>query len=194
VKSLCSQGFDEVFSEETPIKLEWRLRIIISMLEKMCQKKCQFTRPFIDGIRQVTSKYKDAHSKIMQSDGETWKSNFAASNESDKTIKGFKCNYNIRYLFKLIKNTLDTVCSIENQYQTNVDRAIAALKGLLIAVPGLAKVGIKALTGVEVPFGDFDIERSWKYFTEAFYVEPSGKPWYATWRRLIILQDSLDKW
>src|SRR6185436_11881198 len=68
------------------------------------------------------------------------------------------------------------------------------LKGFLVAVPGLAKVGIKLITGVEVPLGDFDIEKSWKYFAEAFYVEPSGKPWYTTWRRLIILQNSLDEW
>src|SRR6185312_1704182 len=32
------------------------------------------------------------------------------------------------------------------------------------------------------------------YFIEAFYVEPSGKPWYTTWRRLIILQYRLEKW
>src|SRR5437764_8432964 len=123
MESLCTQGFDNVFSEETTIKLEWRLRIITTILEQMCQKKCQFTRPFIDGIRQATSKYRDTHSKIMQCRGETWKSNFAGSNESDKTIKGFKCNHNSRYLLKLVKNTLDTVCSVENQYQTNVDRA-----------------------------------------------------------------------
>src|SRR6185312_4169192 len=194
VKSLYSQEFDEVFSGETAIKFEWQLRIIVTILELMCQKKCQFTHPFINGIRQATSKYKNAHSTIMQYGGETWKPNFAGSNELDKTIKSFKCNYNSRYLLKLINNTLNTVCSVENQYQTSIDRAIAALKGLLVAVPGLAKVGIKLITGVEVPLGDFNIERSWKYFIEAFYVEPSGKPWYTTWRRLIILQNSLDKW
>ena len=71
---------------------------------------------------------------------------------------------------------------------------MAALKGLLVAVPGLVKAGIKIFTGVEVPLGDFDIERSWKYFKEAFHIESLGKPWYATWRQLLILQDSLDKW
>src|SRR6185437_2817107 len=194
LESLCSQEFNNVFSEETTIKLEWRLRIIVTILELMCQKKFQFTHPFINGIRQATSKYKNAHSTIMQYGGETWKPNFAGSNELDKTIKSFKCNYNSRYLLKLINNTLNTVCSVENQYQTNIDRAITALKGLLVAVPGLAKVGIKLFTGVEVPLGEFNIERSWKYFKEAFNVEPLGKPWYATWRQLIILQDSLDKW
>src|SRR6185312_6428873 len=194
VKSLYSQEFDEVFSGETAIKFEWQLRIIVTILELMCQNKCQFTHPFIDGIRQATSKYKNAYSAIMQYGGETLKPNFSGSNELDKTITSFKCNYNSRYLLKLIKNTLNTACSVENQYQTNIDQAIAALKGLLVAVPGLAKVGIKIIMGVEVPLGDFNIERSWKYFTEAFYVEPSGKPWYTTWRRLVILQDSLDKW
>src|SRR6185437_12047682 len=33
---------------------------------------------------------------------------------------------------------------------------------------------------------------SWKYLAEAFHVEPSGKPWYTTWRKLIMLQYSLD--
>src|SRR6185369_5380131 len=37
VKSLCSQEFDDVFSEETIIKLEWQLRIIVSIMEQMCQ-------------------------------------------------------------------------------------------------------------------------------------------------------------
>src|SRR5205085_9101663 len=145
-------------------------------------------------IRQAISKYKNVHLAIMQYEGEAWKPNFAGSNELCKTIKSFKCNYNNRYILKLIKNTLNTACSVENKYQTNIDRAITALKGLLVAVPGLAKVGIKLFTGVEVPLGDFDIERSWKYFKEAFYIEPLGKPWYATWRQLMILQDSLDKW
>src|SRR6185312_12934767 len=194
LKSLCSQEFDDVFSEETNIKLEWRLRIIVTILEQMCQKKSQFTSQFLDGIRQATSKYKNAHLKIMQHGGQTWKPNFAGPTESDKTIKSFKCNYNNRYLLKLIKNTLNTVCDDKNQYQTNINRAITALKGLLVAVPGLAKVGIKLITGVEVSLGDFDIERSWKYFKEAFHVEPLGKPWYATWRQLMISQDSLDKW
>src|SRR5581483_1926680 len=92
VQSLCSQEFDKVFSEETAIKLEWQLRIIVTILELLCQNNCQFTCSFIDGIRQVASKYKNAHSKIMQHVGETWKPNFTGSNESDKTIKSFKCN------------------------------------------------------------------------------------------------------
>src|SRR6185312_1585280 len=179
--------------EETAIKLEWRLRIIITILEQMCQKKCLFTCQFLDDIRQAISEYKNAHSKIMQHGGETLKP-IAGSNEPDRTIKSFNCNYNIGYLCKLIKNTLNTAYNEENQYQTNIYRAIAALKGLLVAVPGLAKVGIKLFTGVEVPLGDFDIERSWKYFKEAFHIELSGKPWYATWRQLMILQDSLDAW
>jgi len=54
VKSLCSQGFDDVFSGETIIKLEWQLRIIVSIMEQMCQNKCQFTYQFLDGIRQAT--------------------------------------------------------------------------------------------------------------------------------------------
>jgi hypothetical protein len=176
VKSLCSQEFDEVFSEETDIKLEWQLRIIITILEQMCQKKCRFTSQFLDGIRPATSKYKNANSKIMQHGGETWKPKFAGSNESGKTVKSFNCNYNIRYLLKIIKNTVNTVCDEKNQYQTIIDRAIAALKGLLVAVPGLAKVGIKSYAGLEVPLGDFDLERSWKYLAEAFHVETSGKP------------------
>src|SRR6185369_4531660 len=138
--------------------------------------------------------YKKAHSQIMQHRGETWKPEYSEFNKSDKTIKSFKCNYNNSYLFKLIKNTLNAVSGDKTPHQTSIDRAISALKGLLVAVPGLAKVGVKLIAGVEVPLGDFDIERSWKYFIEAFYVEPSGKPWYTTWRRLIILQDSLDEW
>ena len=54
-------------------------------------------------------------------------------------------------------------------------------------------MGIKSYTGFEVPLGDFDLERSWKYLADAFHVEQSGKPWYVTWRQLIVLQDSLDK-
>src|SRR6185369_7697690 len=194
MKSLCTQELDEVFSGETAIKLEWKLRIMIKILEQMCQNKCQFTRLFIDAIKQATSKYKNAHSSLMQHGGETWKPTYAEFNESDKTIESFKCNHNNRHLLKLIKNTLNAVCDDRNQYQTTIDRALTALKGLLVAVPGLAKAGIKLFTGVEVPLGDFKIEISWKYFIEAFYVEPSGKPWYITWRRLIILQDSLYTW
>src|SRR6185437_16925873 len=73
LESLCSQEFNNMFSEETTIELEWRLRIIVTILEQMSQKKCQFTRSFIDSIRQTSSKYKNAHSKVMQDGGETWK-------------------------------------------------------------------------------------------------------------------------
>src|SRR6185369_6006327 len=194
LKSLCSQEFDDVFSEETTIKLEWQLRIIMTILEQMCQKKCRFTCQFLDCIRQAASMYKNVHSTITQHKGETWKPKYEEFNNSDRTIKNFACNYNSKYLLKLIKNTLNAVSGDKNPYQTSIDRAIAALKGLLVAVPGLAKIGIKLIANVEVPLGDFDIERSWAYFIEAFYVEPSGKPWYTTWRRLIILQDCLDKW
>src|SRR5437870_5563242 len=100
----------------------------------------------------------------MQHGGETWKPDYSEFNKSDKTIKNCKCNYNSRFFLKLIKNTLNTVCDEKNQYWKKVDRAIAALKGLLVAVPGVAQVGIKLITGVDVPLGDFDIERSWKYF------------------------------
>src|SRR6185312_7995084 len=41
LKSLCSQEFDDVFSGETVIKLEWQLRIIMTILEQMSQNKCQ---------------------------------------------------------------------------------------------------------------------------------------------------------
>src|SRR6185369_3612759 len=115
------------------------------------------------------------------------------SNEPDKS---FKCNYNSRYLLKCIKNTLNTVCDDKNEYQANIDQAIEALKALFVAVPvpGLAKVGIESFAEVEVSISDFDIEKSWNCFKEVCHVEPSGKPWYTTWRQLMILQDSLDKW
>jgi len=66
VDSLCSQEFDKVFSGETAIKLEWNLRIIITILEQMCQNGCQFTGRFADCIRQFISVYKNAHSMITQ--------------------------------------------------------------------------------------------------------------------------------
>ena len=66
LESLCSQKFDNVFSRESTIKLEWRLRIIIIILERMCQNECQFPGSFLDGIRQATSTYKNAYSMIMQ--------------------------------------------------------------------------------------------------------------------------------
>src|SRR6185369_9743000 len=109
LKSLCSQEFDDVFSGETAIKLEWQLRIIVTILEQMCQNECQFTCQFLDGIRQATSMYKKAHSQIMQHRGETWKPEYSEFNKSDKTIKSFKCNYNSSYLLKIIKNTLNAV-------------------------------------------------------------------------------------
>src|SRR6185312_1570858 len=112
LESLCSQKFDNVFSRESAIKLEWRLRIIIIILERMRQNECQFRGSFLDDIRQATSTYKNTHSMIMQHGAE-------GSNESDKTIKSFKSNYNSKYLLKLIKNTLNTASSEENQYQTN---------------------------------------------------------------------------
>src|SRR5207249_744975 len=73
-------------------------------------------------------------------------------------------------------------------------RAIAALNALLLSAPTIVKMGLKVATGVEVPIGDFDLERAWNYLTEAFQVESSGKPWYTTWRRLIKLQKTLDEW
>src|SRR6185436_19422730 len=42
LQSLCSQEFDNVFSGEIIIKLEWQLRIVVLILELMYQK-CQFT-------------------------------------------------------------------------------------------------------------------------------------------------------
>src|SRR6185312_12213568 len=66
LKSLCAQEFDNVFSRESTIKLEWRLRITITILEQMCRNECQFTIQFLDDIRQATSMYKDVHSKIIQ--------------------------------------------------------------------------------------------------------------------------------
>ena len=66
LKSLCSQEFDNMFSRESTIKLEWRLRITIIILEQMFQNECQFTCQFLDDIRQATSMYKKAHSKIVQ--------------------------------------------------------------------------------------------------------------------------------
>ena len=59
----------------------------------MCQNKCQFTCSFIDCIRKAISKYKNAHSKIMQRGAEV------SDDETDKTMKSFKCNYNNRYTF-----------------------------------------------------------------------------------------------
>ena len=61
LKSLCSQAFDDVFSGETTIKLEWQLRIIVTILEQMHQKECQFMGSFLDGIRQATSTYKNTY-------------------------------------------------------------------------------------------------------------------------------------
>ena len=156
-KNLCSRGFDEVFSGETIIRLEWQLRIIVTILEQMCQNECQFTCQFLDDIKKTISMYKNVHSKIMQHGGETWKPKYAEFNKSDKPIGSFKCNYNSRYLLKLIKNTLNAVSGDKTPHQTSIDRAIAALKGLLVAVPGLAKVGIKLFTGVELSLGDFNL-------------------------------------
>src|SRR6185369_2469264 len=70
----------------------------------------------------------------------------------------------------------------------------AALKALLLSAPAIVKIGVKMTTGVEVPFGDFDLERAWNYLADAFQVELSGEPWYTTWRRLIKLQKILDEW
>src|SRR5690349_3807458 len=58
-KSLYSQEFDDVFSWETIIKLEWRLRIIIIILEQMYQNDCQFTDRFFDSIQQSISIHKN---------------------------------------------------------------------------------------------------------------------------------------
>src|SRR6185312_2365622 len=58
MEHLYPQKTDEVFSEETPIKLEWQLRTAITVLEQLCQNKCQFTSQFLDGIRKARSVYK----------------------------------------------------------------------------------------------------------------------------------------
>src|SRR5436190_715325 len=150
-----------MFSGEIIIELEWQLRIIMTILEQMDHNGGQFTGRFLDSVRKSISIHKNAHLMATQHGG-IWKTKCLGSNEADEIIKSFKCNYNNDYLLKLIKNTLNTVGSDINQYQTSIDRAIAALKGLLIAVPGLAKAGIKLTTGIEVPLGDFDMERSWK--------------------------------
>ena len=160
----------------------------------MCERKFRFTCQFLDDTRSATSMYKKINKRIMQHGGKVWKSNCAEFNGPDENTKSFKCNYDNKYLIKIIENTLNSICGDKNYQQTSLDRAIAALKALLVSAPALAKIGLKITAGVEVPLGDFDLERAWNYFTEAFQVESSGEPWYTTWRRLISLQKTLDEW
>src|SRR6185369_16351165 len=191
---LRPQTNEKAFSEEAPIKLEWQLRTITAILEQLCERKPILTSKFLDDIRKTTSMYKRTHEKISQLGRNFWKPNCSEFNEPGENIKSFKCNYDNRYLFKLIKNTLNSICGDKNYQQTSVDRAIAALKALLVSAPALVKIALKTTTGVEVPLGDFDLERAWMYLAEAFQVESSGEPWYTTWRRLIKLQKTLDEW
>ena len=66
----------------------------------------------------------------------------------------------------------------QNEQQTNVDRALPGLKALLVSISALTQVGIKATTGIDVPLGNFDLKKIWKYHVEAFRINLSGKPWY----------------
>ena len=187
----------DVYSEETTISLEWRLKIILAILEQICQKGYRLGHQFRNDMKTAISIYKRNNSKITKIDqegvGQLWKPELAEIYAQDNSNEVFKCNYDNKYLLEVIKNTLNSLQDDRDQQQTNMSRVISVLKAFLASVPGLVKIGIKATIGVEVPVGDFDLERSWKYLVEAFPVEPSGKPWYTTWRQLIILQHGLDK-
>src|SRR6185369_8934026 len=165
MEGLYPRKTDKVFSEEAPIKLEWQLRTVMTILEQMCERNFQFTCQFLDDTRNAVSVFKKTQKKIMQHGGKVWKSNCAEFNKPDGNIKSFKRNYDNKYLFKIIKNTLDSICDDKNYQQTSLDRAIAALKALLVSAPALVKIGLKVTTGVEVPLGNFELDRAWNYLT-----------------------------
>ena len=101
MEDLYPQKTDKVFSEEAPIKLEWQLRTVITILEQMCERKFQFTCQFLDDTRNATSMYKKMNKKIIQHGGKVWKSNCAEFNEPGENNKSFKCNYDNKYLLNI---------------------------------------------------------------------------------------------
>ena len=141
MQSLYPQDIDKIFLKEAPIKLEWQLRTVIIILEQLCERESQFTCQFLDDARKAISVYKKTHKKIMQHGGKVLKSNCAEFNKPDGNIKSFKCNFDNKYLFKVIKNTLNSICDDRNYQQTGFDRAIAALNALLLSAPTIVKMG-----------------------------------------------------
>ena len=150
MQSLFPKESFKVYTKETVIKLEWQLFTIMAILEQMCQRDYKFTCRFLDDIREAISIYKETNMKIMQLREELWKDNCAEFNEPEDNIKDFKCNYDNEYLLEIIENTVNSLHGDKTQQQTSINRAISILKALLVSVPGLAKIGIKAATGVEV--------------------------------------------
>jgi len=103
MESLYPQKTDKVFSEETPIKLEWQLRIIMIILELMCERKFQFTCQFLDDTRSATSMYKKINKRIMQHGGKVWKSNCAEFNGPDENTKSLNAIMITNILSKLLR-------------------------------------------------------------------------------------------
>src|SRR6185312_3654221 len=92
MENLHPQQTDKVFLKEAPVKLEWQLRIIIIILEQLCERKPILTSQFLDDIRKTTSMYKRTHERISQHGRNFWKSNCSEFNEPDESFKSFKCN------------------------------------------------------------------------------------------------------
>src|SRR5438128_3226462 len=71
------------YTKETVIELEWRLQIIMNILEQLCRHEYNFTSQFLDEIRNAISIYKKTNKKITQLGEGIWKDNCAEFNELD---------------------------------------------------------------------------------------------------------------
>ncbi|CAB5194214.1 unnamed protein product [Rhizophagus irregularis] len=181
------------YSKESVARLELHLRILVTVLERICFSPIVLSKELRDKVYNSLAKFAEIHRKTTQvieiGLDNNFRSNFNQFNQQNNnqiTIK--KRNYNIDFLLIHLRDTLHSLRDDETWFQEIIRRIRDLLKTALNITPG-----ILTIAGVNLP-NDCSILSILTQIRQSLSFKYPVASYYIDWRIMLIIQHNLFIW
>ncbi|GBC32166.2 hypothetical protein GLOIN_2v1846730 [Rhizophagus irregularis DAOM 181602=DAOM 197198] len=181
------------YSKESVARLELHLRILVTVLERICFSPIVLSKELRDKVYNSLAKFAEIHRKTTQvieiGLDNNFRSNFNQFNQQNNDqIAIKKRNYNIDFLLIHLRDTLHSLRDDETWFQEIIRRIRELLKTALNITPG-----ILTIAGVNLP-NDCSILSILTQIRQSFSFKYPVASYYIDWRIMLIIQQNLFIW
>ncbi|CAB5199625.1 unnamed protein product [Rhizophagus irregularis] len=181
------------YSKESVARLELHLRILVTVLERICFSPIVLSKELRDKVYNSLAKFAEIHRKTTQvieiGLDNNFRSNFNQFNQQNNAqIAIKKRNYNIDFLLIHLRDTLHSLRDDETWFQEIIRRIRDLLKTALNITPG-----ILTIAGINLP-NDSSILSMLTQIRQSLSFKYPVASYYVDWRIMLIIQHNLFIW
>ncbi|CAB5200527.1 uncharacterized protein OCT59_027503 [Rhizophagus irregularis] len=182
------------YSKESVARLELHLRILVTVLERICFSPIVLSKELRDKVYNSLAKFAEIHRKTTQvieiGLDNNFRTNFNQFNQQNNDqIAIKKRNYNIDFLLIHLRDTLHSLRDDETWFQEIIRRTKDFLKAALNITPG-----ILSIAGVTLPNDNCSILSLLTQVRQSLSFKYPVASYYVDWRIMLIIQHNLFIW